>query len=61
MANDKQPFDKDGQSGAPQHAQGNESKLNPFKDAAGDQAPEQTTEEETELEQQRKEAMTERD
>ncbi len=60
MANDKQSG-KDGQSGTPQTAQGNESKLNPFKDTSGDQSPEQTVEEETELEQQRKEAMTERD
>jgi hypothetical protein len=61
MTNDKQPFENKEQSGTSQNAQSSESKMNPFKDAAGDQSPEQTIEEETEMEQQRKEAMTERD
>jgi hypothetical protein len=61
MENDKQPLEKNEQSGTPQAAQGNDSKINPFKDAAGEQPQEQTIEGENELEQQRKEAMTERD
>jgi hypothetical protein len=62
MANDKNTPQPNDQTGSPENSQGNRSKINPFKDAAGENLPEEpTADEETELEQQRKEAMTERD
>ena len=44
-----------------QAAQGRETHINPFRNAAPEESPQQRTQEEIELEQQRKEAMTERD
>lgn len=60
MENDKNTIGKR-DAEAQQPAQSERAPINPFRDASGDEAPQQSPEEETALEQQRKEAMTERD
>jgi hypothetical protein len=59
MANNKPGEDAKEQQGQTQNTQGRPAPVNPFRDPAPPE--ETTTETEAELEQQRKEALTERD
>jgi len=59
MANDKGSTDKQPQQ--QQTTQSDTAPVNPFRDAEGAENNQPTQEEQTELEQQRKEALTERD
>lgn len=60
MINDKNAPDAGGQTGESQPVQNNQTPINPFREADAKE-PQQSIEEETALEQQRKEALTERD
>lgn len=61
MATDKNPTDKTGQPDQ-QAVQNQKTPINPFRDPAPpEEDPQQRRNEEIELEQQRKEALTERD
>jgi hypothetical protein len=59
MTNNKPGEDQKEQTGQPQNTQGRPAPINPFRDPAPPE--ENTTEVEADLEQQRKEALTERD